>query len=125
MSEWISLFFFVCALSCFTHARRRRKSNFTSLLSRCFPLPIFLICSVRTYTHTRTLFLFFIKMTSMSSMGSQSNKDRSKTASSATVTRLFQKSLRDLITGTFLFLLFVSCRKIEFSFARVCCGSQN
>ncbi|CAL6430523.1 unnamed protein product [Bathycoccus prasinos] len=38
-------------------------------------------------------------MTSMSSMGSQSNKDRSKTASSATVTRLFQKSLRDLITG--------------------------
>ena len=36
----------------------------------------------------------------MSSMGSQSNKDRSKTASSATVTRLFQKSLRDLITGT-------------------------
>jgi hypothetical protein len=46
------------------------------------------------------------KMTSMSSMGSHSNKDRSKTASSATVTRLFQKSLRDLITGTFLLLEF-------------------
>ncbi len=41
------------------------------------------------------------EMNSMSSMGSQSNKDRSKTTSSETVTRLFQKSLRDLITGTF------------------------
>jgi hypothetical protein len=59
-----------------------------------------------TSRHNSAHALVSNKMTSMSSMGSHSNKDRSKTASSATVTRLFQKSLRDLITGTFLLLEF-------------------
>lgn len=46
----------------------------------------------------------------MSSMGSQ--RDKSKTASSETVTRLFQKSLRDLITGACYDILYFLSRVV-------------
>ena len=76
------------------HARQKEKNK------------IILQGSIHASRHNSAHALVSNKMTSMSSMGSHSNKDRSKTASSATVTRLFQKSLRDLITGTFLLLEF-------------------
>ena len=57
MSGYLS--FFLSVHFRVSHMQEEEGNQILLLFSRCFPLPIFLICSVRTYTHTYSLSLLY------------------------------------------------------------------